>query len=317
LTQAFKDRITNYGSDPDCYKGEVSFSGLGAADPVSLHFDDIVLNIKYKDHNVGASSEGALNVEDLFNYLEQVDPTKGNMFDLFYQLADQGSIDASTFWTYLDGDLRNGPSQGMDFFRYLAYTNTSLSAMTDILQNQYTDLGIAEPANFLDMLNHPRYEIHNEFSYGYTGPVKPTKYGPRVETNGYWTIEDPYNASKEIVDTLYRNIFRTSTGAIATDAPDEKELWFMLENLGVTPAWIVLYLLTHGWTKDDVFDTFEALGLGTEINNDYPVTWGIPGSGNPDPSFWGRLTAYLDVNFQVYGMTLVSLDNEPFAFDMG
>ncbi len=323
LTDDFIGRIDDYynnAEDPKYLRGEVSFSAVGTGgNTLQMYFDDIVLDIKYKDYIT--PTIGGLNLEDLFAYLENIDPDKGNMFNLFYQLADQGSIDASTFWSYVDGDLTGGPSQGMNFFNYLSYANVSLSDVTNILQNEYDQLDIPEPANFLDMLNHPRYEIHNDFSYNFENYINrlipPTGYGPRRETTGYWTIEDPYNASREIVQNLYRNIFRDTDGQISDKAVDESELWFMLENLDVPAHWVVLYLLTHGWTKDDVFDVLEALGFGCEINSDWPTTWSSSLAVLPDPSGWGKLTAYLDVDFNAAGVDVLTLTNSAFDFDMG
>ncbi|MHA1291611.1 MAG: hypothetical protein ACTSQJ_02955 [Promethearchaeota archaeon] len=312
LTSEVAYRLDQYEStgNPEWLKGEVSFSGVECG---PVFFDDVVLNIKYKEHADGdTNTTGSLSVIDFFDYLEKIDPEKGNMFDIFKEISKTGDMDAVDFWTYMGGDMpgSQGPDEGMDFFKYLQFSNVSLKDITDILQNQYRKLDIAEPANFLEMLTKSKYIIPSPEGYGQSGFEYVDKYGYRVDLTKkypeyYWTIEDPYNASKVIMQTLYRNIYRNADGSISHNLFAEKELWVMLENLGVTLPWIVMYLLTHGWSADDVFDVFEALGLGSEINKDY--------ASDRD---WGKLISTVDIKFDVYGINLVNTRRD-LGFDMG
>ena len=300
LTEAFKTRLDQYvanGYDSNYLKGEISVSGNpSAGNDLSVYFDDIVLNIEYKDYDVG-DSNGTLTVEDFFSYLRSVDPEKGNLFYLFDEMSGDGNIDSDEFWKYMSGNSEDGPEEGMDFFKYMEFSNVSFSAITDLLQNNYRDLDIGEPANFLEVLTKTKYEIPDPQGYGLQDIVS-TKYGPRVLKDDYWTIEDPYNASREIMETLYQNIFNDPRFS-------ENELWYMLDNLGVEIPWIIMYLYTHGWTKDDVYDVLEAIGFAKEVKQDYT-------NGRDE----GTLTTTVYIDMDVYGIDTIDT-TEPLEFDMG
>ncbi|MHA1272851.1 MAG: hypothetical protein ACTSQS_05390 [Promethearchaeota archaeon] len=317
LTQAFKNRLSQYETtnDPELLKMEVGFSGWGQDSDTDLrvYFDDIYLNIEYYDYPDSTNTlntTGMLNLQNLFDYLQNIDPENGNMYKIFYDLSKDGDIDGSTFWNYLanDGDItRNGDGE-VDFFRYLQYTNTSLATITDILQNKYQDLDIGEPANFLEMLTKTKYQpIDPNVADPSNDPrFVQTPYGPRFLKDEYWVIEDPLNASRNLVKSLQRTIFTSEDGSTIT-RPDfyGEELWYMLDKLGVTMPWVVMYLLSHGWTKDDVFDALEALGFGKEVKYDFP-----------DDRDGGTLSTYLHIWGSGLGGIFDFDDNIQFDFDM-
>ncbi|MFO8019072.1 MAG: hypothetical protein R6U96_10585 [Promethearchaeia archaeon] len=297
LTEDFTDRLDKYldnENDTDYLKGEISIGGSpSGSESLKAHFDDIALQIKYKDHDP-ENSTGALELQELFDYLQSVDSEKGDMFNLFDDLSYEGDIDAVDFWNYTSGDS-NELEEGMNFFRFLEFLDVPITSLTDILQNQYKDLEIGEPANFLEALTQTRYRIQ-------TPEVKKedntdTSYGPREETDDYWVLEDPYMFSQSFMDTLYRNIFNDKLFS-------GNELWYLLENFDVSMSWVVMYLLTHGWSKDDIFDVLEALGFGKETKEDF-----ISGRET------GTLEFQVELHVEVYGDE--DLRYPTFTYDMG
>ncbi len=310
LTTLFQNRVTGINQAitagqlakaAGLRKAEVGFAAYGNLDTLRIQFDDVVLNIKYKDY----SKTMTLNLQELFDYLAKEDSVNGDMYNVFSALADNSFIDAMDWWMFLGND--GGPTvptqDGVDIFKYLQFENVSLSTISKILDEQYIALGVPEPVNFLDVLRNTKYRIkdpNNPYETAFSTP-----YGPRVLNDQYWAIEDPYYLSRVICDTLYQNIFRTASGSITSADLAEEELWFMLENLGVTPPWIIMYLLTHGWTKNDIFDVLEALGFGQETKADFG-----------DWRDQGRLRAQVNVRARIFGITVINDEGVWMSFDM-
>ncbi|MGQ4873961.1 MAG: hypothetical protein ACP6IY_07820, partial [Promethearchaeia archaeon] len=275
LTNLIKQRIRDYEANgtKESLKFEVGFSAWTTSSLLNVYFDDIVLNIEYYDYpsSNGLNTTGMLNLEDLFRYLQEKDPETGNMFNIFYELSKDSNIDGVTFFKYLgnDGDLKPNGNGEVDFFKYLQYTNTSIALLADLLKNKYQDLGVGEPINFFDMFRRTKYKpipagtpnVKNNPNYVLT------PYGPRFKNDEFWVIEDPLKASLAIVKNLEKSIFEDT---FLGNQFREQELWYMFDNLNITIPWIILYLLSHGWSKDDVFDAFEALGFAKEVKDDFP-----------------------------------------------
>jgi len=328
LTDVIKNRISDYAGtlNPDYLKAEVGFAGWGAdtTHDLRIHFDDIVLNIEvydYPDANLNTSS--MLNLEDLFEYLNQIYHEAGNMFNILYKLSDSGDMDNMDWWEYLakDGVDRNGDGE-VDFFKYLQFSNVSLSTITDILQNKYVDLGVGEPANFLQSLTKTKYSPLDPSKTPSQNKIDPryrdTKYGPRLLNEGNWVLEDPLNASRALVQSLHRNIFRDETSQITRGDFSEEELWYMLDCLDVSMPWVIMYLLSKGWTKDDIFDVLFALGLGQETKYDL-ADQDDDGLGDID---FGVLSTFIHVDgsgvlgiVNIHDDILVELDMDPVLDD--
>jgi len=304
ITTEFKNRLQLMINNPGnsrYQKGEVSFAAHGdGSTPLRVHFDDIVFNIKFKDY----TNTMGLRLTDLFNYLEEHEttPGQGNMFALFETLSENSEIDAMDFWEFLGNDadpLR--PEGQVDVFEYFQNQNVSLSTITSIMDEQYQALGVGEPPNFLEMMTQNKYRAIRP---GETWDVS-TDNGPRVLKDEHWTIEDPLVASRIIIDSLYKSIFRDANGQLTPGGFDEEELWIMLEQLGVTMPWIIMYLLTQGWTKDDIFDVLNALGFGQETKENFD-------SGRAT----GDLTTEMDIHIDIYGGVISHDTHEVMVFSM-
>jgi hypothetical protein len=271
ITDDFKDRLDdmiNFPGNPNYTQGEIGFAASGLGQRCRIQFDDVVLNIKYKDYN----QVTGIDLQNLFSYLEENDPVQGNMFNLFNQLSDNAFIDSLDFWEFIAND--GGPTQptqgGADLFRMMQYENVSLSTITEILDDQYQALGVGEPANFLEMLTKSKYRVKEPGENWNPADPFDSPYGPRKYNDPDWTIEDPYHASRIIADALKKGIFVDDGGAETDPSFTGEELWFMLENLGVTMPWVIMYLLTHGWSSSDVWDALEALGFAHETQTPIP-----------------------------------------------
>jgi len=130
-------------------------------------------------------------------------------------------------------------------------------------ENEAFDL--AEPMSFLELMNYTQYTINphssaKQFIQGL---------GWRDELGNYWVVKDPYRASKYLSDTLAKYIHLQDNGYVSPSDRVGEELWLMLENLNVTFPWVLMYLLTHGWSKDDIFDALEALGFASEVKSNW------------------------------------------------
>lgn len=252
-------------SDADKLNGEVSFSAFPKTilgiDNTVLYVDDVVLSIEYTEH---ADSIKGIDVKDFFAYTESEDPSDGSMYNILEDVAYNGT----QFFNFLGDDNGQGAGEGgIDYTEYMQLSNASLSLQTDLLTNDYTSIGGFEPSNFLEMLTMSKYTIPEGGGSTFVPGL-----GYRDLNDKYWVIEDPYKTSRIIAQTLYDKVFMEDGAAREVQYPGE-ELWYMFENLEMYLPWVMMYLITHGWTKDDIFDMLEAIGFASEVHTD----WNKPG----------------------------------------
>jgi hypothetical protein len=297
VTAAIKKAIENYinnGSMDQRYlQLEVAFTALSAGTPI--YIDDIDLAVDYT-----TTKKTPFDIQDFFQRIEaisEVDKTQedavnnNNLFKFF----DDINFDAAnlvSFFEAANGITPGGISQGTNLLTYHAANDAKVSRLIRLFQDldKIDKIDAGEPLNFLDMLNSTKYLIKtgekvNQFDpqSTSTNPNSPDtlinkKWGNRtlIQNDG-WVIEDPYVASRAFVQAMQEKMFVDERGNRLsypnTENPYGKELWFMLENLNVNFPWIIIYLIMHGWSKDDIFDLLEALGIMRETKQNFrPVS---------------------------------------------
>jgi hypothetical protein len=264
VSQYIKDAYAKYEntSNPAYLQMEVAFGANGNG---YAYFDDFVLEIDYKNE-----VDKPFRLKDFFKYIEDEDVVQGNAFKLLEDI----NFDPVKLMSFIQSDLGINPDpsgEGANMTNYFKSTDTEISRIITLMEEleKINSIGAGEPLSFLDMLNYTRYTIDQNPTNNVDTP-----YGPRtvVHNEGY-VIEDPYAASKAIIDALGDDMFVDEYGNKKSYANNlhGKELWVMLENLELYLPWVVVYLFMHGWTKDDMFDMFEALGLMKEVKTNY---WG-------------------------------------------
>ncbi|MBD3354097.1 MAG: hypothetical protein GF364_21625 [Candidatus Lokiarchaeota archaeon] len=264
ITDTIQDAIYDYnhgGSDEDLMF-EIAF-GTSADQDSIIYFDDVQIYIEYRD-----PEPNLFEISDLFKYTEQLDPVEGNMWQI---LSDIG-FDATNFAAFLgndpvevDGESMGIGSEQPDLISYLQGADTDISEMTNIMQNDYETIDSAEPTSFLEMLNTTKYIINEDSS----SRTYIDGLGYRDDLGNIWAVKDPYRASRHISETLARYIHLRSSGSLSPSGMVGEELWLMLDNLDLFFPWVLMYLMSHGWSKDDVFDSLEALGFASEVKENY------------------------------------------------
>ncbi|GAB4318520.1 MAG: hypothetical protein Kow0069_21690 [Promethearchaeota archaeon] len=291
VTDEVMHRLNNYTAtgNADFLESELMFGAVGwQTDNQPVYFDDVVIQVEY-----ARETTGKVSLIDLWEYLdsndaryESTDPNydAGNM----YHFLRDAKFDPIKFMEFVNDDFGGGvePDSGreVNFLDFMNYDGSDPTTLTELLQNKFTELSGSEPVNFLEMLNYSEYIIPKPTELSSIEREPWTVYadmvdagpgiGPRRMKDEYWVLKDPYVASRELVKALSRNIFVTPDGA--QFSPLEyagEELWFMLDNLDAYLPWVNLYLATHGWSNDDIWDLWEALGLGAEIKKDSIVQY--------------------------------------------
>lgn len=256
VTQIIKDAISS--GNPNDTRFEIAFGTTGTGSCV--YFDDVQINIEYRDPN-----PSLFNIADLFKQTESVDSVNGNMWNIL------SSIDfkSANFAAFLGNDKLNNYQMGLgtqqpDLVSYFQGSGVNISMMTKIMDQEPEVFDAAEPISFLEMLNTTRYVIDG------SGDKYIKGLGYRDELGNVWAVEDPYRASKYISDTLARYIHTNDATGVQWPADTVgEELWLMLDNLQVWFPWVIMYLMSKGWSKDDVFDVLEALGFASEVKTNY------------------------------------------------
>ncbi len=239
-------------------KLEVVFGkSIGSGTGNTILFDDIILRIEYTN----TTEQGTLSMSELFSYIEGNDPEEGNL----YNMLDQMNLNATKFTAFLEGTLghESAADAGIDFIDFMKQSGADSETMPDLLQNNYLDLGGAEPINFLQMLNQTKYRAALPQTLTYDHDVD-TAYGARDYNLENWVVEDPMKASQVFTQKLLDTVYLEGDGSALEGDVRGEELWNMLENLEANLPWVCMYLIQHGWSKDDIFDLLEALGLGME-----------------------------------------------------
>lgn len=225
-----------------------------------IYLDDLMLRIEY----VNQTKLSTISPYELFSYIEENDQEAGNMWNMM----DQLNFNATKFTAFLEGTLGHGsaPGAGINFIDFMKQSGAKPETMPELLQGNFMDLGGSEPVNFLQMLNQTKYRAARPQylapPYIQTAPSAP--YGPRDNNLANWVVEDPLKASQVFAQALMSMLYTTSTGGFIGGDIAGEELWNMLENLEVYLPWVCMYLVQHGWSKDDIFDLLEALGIGME-----------------------------------------------------
>jgi hypothetical protein len=259
VRKAYQNYLDNGANDPNWLKMEVAFSCVGNS---YMYFDDVVLEIDYYNE---VNEE--FRLKDLFKYIEEQNKVDGNA----YNFLDSIEFDPVKMAAFIESDLGLNPSgdqSGSHFNNYFHATDTSWNRIITLMQDPafINRIEAGEALNFFDLLNYTRYVIDDDP----TNNV-PTPYGPRRELRSDgWVIEDPYAASRAIATALKNDLFVNSYGLINQALKMYgKELWFMFENMGIDLPWVIVYLFMNGWSKDDIYDLFEALGFLREVKENY------------------------------------------------
>ncbi|MHA1338502.1 MAG: hypothetical protein ACTSRZ_01265 [Promethearchaeota archaeon] len=305
ITDYIKSALNS--GNPNDRKLEVSF-GTSSGTHNVVYFDDVQVYIEYRDPN-----PTNFEISELFKYSEEKDPVEGNM----WQFLSDINFDATNFAAFLDNDpakASDGKIYNMglgteqpDLLSYLQGQNVDLIEMTNIMEHENEVYDAPEPMSFLELLNHSRYIINPhsttaEFVNGL---------GWRDELGNYWVVEDPYRLSKQLSDALTRYIHLGDDGYVSPTDRVGEELWLMLDNLNIYFPWVLMYLMSHGWTKDDIFDALEALGFASEVKENW--------NGGQDSGGQLNTRIQIVVIIDVFGIT--SLISDPvtrtFQFPMG
>lgn len=301
ITSIIQQALSDYAGsgDPNDLKFELAF-GVHQDTFNHVNFDDVQIQIDYKN-----PLPSEFEISSLFTRTEAIDEEDGNMWNLLSDIE----FNATNFASFLGNDFGKGiGSEQPNLLSYLHGTDVDLSEMVNILDDEPGTIDGSEPISFLKMLNESRYIIRPGGES--QGRVYVDDYGWRDEVGNYWVIEDPYKASKHLSDTLARTIRANSAGTRSPEHALDEELWLMFDNLGLYMPWVIMYLLGHGWSKDDVFDALEALGFASEVKQDWAGT---------DSN--GLLTANLEI---LIGLEVLGGDGEmsdpeegTFEFPMG
>ncbi|MHA1730976.1 MAG: hypothetical protein ACTSU5_03490 [Promethearchaeota archaeon] len=261
-----------------------------------VFFDDVTFQIEYERDN----PQGKASLLDLWTYLGEHDgddwySTDDSRYDAgnMYKFLQNVNFNATKFMEFLnddpvDGGVDPGSGKEINFLDFMHYDGLQPATMSKVFQEQYQDIQGTEPINFLEMLNDTKYYVPNpsNLNYAEQQPWVPysgmvdTPFGPRLEGDEYWVLEDPNKASRELARALQENLFANGAGTFYVNKEAGEELWFMLDNLEVYLPWINLYLATHGWSNDDIWDLWEACGLGSETKSN---AWN---QYVPDSQYW-------------------------------
>lgn len=296
VTQEVLFRLNNYTltSDANWLELEVMVGALGGAasngeQPVFL--DDVTFVVEYE-----RDKTGDVSMLDLWEYLDESDDvwTTGDKVDSanLYKVFEEMQVDAPQFMQFLGDDFGYGVDPGsgseINFMDFLNYDGSRPYTMSNIFQEQYQEIEGSEALNFLEMMNYSRYVVPSPNSTQRDPQtVVNTEFGPREENQEYWVLEDPYQASRELARALLENMFviPQDTAFSPIELAGE-ELWGMFDNLEVYMPWICIYLSTHGWSNDDIWDMLEALGFGAEVKRESEMPyWHIyrpPGNERQD-----------------------------------
>ena len=262
VTRYFRDAYKRYNATGnwDNLRMEIAVSISGSF-AKTVNIDDIVLQVNY-DQRIS----GKFRFSDLMNYLEtNAGENEGNFFN-FLNAIDFDARDLVAFAESTLGLTPSGTYSPANLIRYMSTTDFSITNMINILNNiaKTNKTNSAGEFNFLDLLNRTKYTLER----GDIGENKvQTPYGNRtiINEDGNWLVEDPLVLSKALIDALKNKTFyyeNASEIILNANYPQPgKELWMLFENMGITLPWLVTYLVMSGWSKDDIFDAFEAVGF--------------------------------------------------------
>jgi hypothetical protein len=276
---ALQNYVNNGSSNKMWLQMEISFSSVL---PVLTYMDDVDFAVEY-----WSETKRAFDIQDFFKKIEDNNPVnksipgvenQNNLFKFF----DSINFDPMNLVKFIEADMGvypNGDYQGADMINYYKTTDPMVSRIIDLLQDldNLDKIDAGEPLNFLDMLNYSKYIIdqdptNNIPQSNWSSDNGISWQNRTLERNNGWVIEDPYVGSRAFVDALGQDMFVDELGNRISGYPwnvFDKEMWYMFENLNVQFPWIIVYLLMHGWSKDDIFDLLEALGVMRESKQNF------------------------------------------------